>query len=1051
MKKYLCFFIISLFFYSTLCAESSNSFSKPKLVTQESPGSCQKLFFCSDGKYLMSEESNYVKIWDYKTKLMIRNIPKDKNCPLHPGSGGICAFAPDGKSFIYPIEEEVIHKFKYQEKEIKTKEIKKIVKYDIPTGIRTTIELDKGTSCIEVMYSPDGNSIAISAHDIYIYDAKTLEKLFTLHDDNYAYFSGVSFSGKSDYISTSACSKDYKKKYNIVWDLKYKKILSSVKIPSLCVSIISPDGKYIAIKNGGEIFVRRSVDNKILTKLKGSEKYSIHDFNFSPDSTYLVTCTYKSGGGIKIWDFINKKEVQNYPEIDASCVVYTPDGKSLLLGERDKITSLDVKTGESRNIISVDSFTGKLNYSSILDSYVFSSPEISILNTNFELRSIKSNFPKYLDWEACDKGIYYSEYGKKEVNFFNFADNSILKSVIKLDDFATLSLVSANGKVLVTNHMNKYDFYDTSNGKLINSITLNDIALRNCISNNGHYAVFEINDNTLVFDIRSGKKIKLRGSRPAISNNERYLALYENSFVNVYNTSTWGIISKFEGCSSCFSGNNKFIATSDFDDIVRIYNVDSGAFLHEIESAKYSDTIFFDKDTTKIIVRNTNNICCYSVHTGKLLATFFANEDGWLSCTPEGFFTGDLTIADRFIHLVDGMEVYSLDKLAETFYRPDLVAAKLRGEDISKITGNVSFSQVLSTGEPPVIQLSQLPESSTARETTVNFTVHDMGGGIGDVFISHNGKVVQLAKGTRKLKLETSDTTQNKTSNSVPYSATISLFDGENTIEAYATNAACKIESRHAVTKTSWQGITSKPNLFVFGLGVNEYNSPGVTKLRFAVPDVLSIIKTFQEKSGGGMYGKVTTKLLLDDKVSKAQILKEISTMSSQVKPDDVFILYISGHGTAYNGDYYFISYDFDGYNLDTAVSKDFILECLSKISASKTLILLDTCNSGAIVGGGDTDTAFARLSHKTGQAIIAASSDTQYALEGYNDHGVFTFALLDALSGKADYIADNKITLNELNLYVSNFVPILTKLKWSHTQDTWCDIRKQDFPLVGK
>ena len=59
----------------------------------------------------------------------------------------------------------------------------------------------------------------------------------------------------------------------------------------------------------------------------------------------------------------------------------------------------------------------------------------------------------------------------------------------------------------------------------------------------------------------------------------------------------------------------------------------------------------------------------------------------------------------------------------------------------------------------------------------------------------------------------------------------------------------------------------------------------------------------------------------------------------------------------------------------------------------------------------------------------IVASSLNQVALEGYNDHGVFTYSVLDAF--------DNNPKLKVLGLanHVSELVPRITKEKFQYEQ----------------
>ena len=127
----------------------------------------------------------------------------------------------------------------------------------------------------------------------------------------------------------------------------------------------------------------------------------------------------------------------------------------------------------------------------------------------------------------------------------------------------------------------------------------------------------------------------------------------------------------------------------------------------------------------------------------------------------------------------------------------------------------------------------------------------------------------------------------------------------------------------------------------------------------------------------------------------------------------------------------------------------------LANVLAMKSLILLDTCNSGsfaeAIVSRGLTEkTAITKLSRAVGRATIVASSKNQSALEGYNGHGAFTWILLEGMKGKA---ADkgSKITINTLATFIEEELPKLTYQKWGYEQVPQKTLQGMDFQIGAR
>ena len=471
-----------------------------------------------------------------------------------------------------------------------------------------------------------------------------------------------------------------------------------------------------------------------------------------------------------------------------------------------------------------------------------------------------------------------------------------------------------------------------------------------------------------------------------------------------------------------------------------IYEVKTGKKIQELFTGQFFDR-YFSTDGTKFIGRTAAGIIrCYSVKTGELLVSTMSNAAGdYLTYTPEGYFTGNDVGMKESVHLVNGLSIIGMEQTYETLYRPDLVKQKLSGASLPSSQGGKPLKSLASSGDVPRVRFSKLPSSSNSRTLKVSFTVKDTGGGVGFIYLSLNGRVYQLMNG------------KEGSNKGVTYSVScdVTLSNGENTIEAYATNAEGKLESRHATQTVTWQGQTNKPALYVLALGVNEYKGQGVNRLRYAVPDATSIAESFK-KNSGSMYRDVIVETLLDSQVTKNSMAKEFDKLSDKITSDDVFVFYLSGHGTMYEGDYYFIPVDFSARSEKdiplSGVSKHFLMENLSKIRAQKSLILLDTCNSGSFV----EQMAFDRLAHATGQAIIAASSDVQYALEGYEGHGVFTYSVLQALSGKADFLGTGTVSVSGLSAYVNNSVPYMTMQKWGRSQTPWTYFVREDFPLLG-
>src|SRR5215467_7243671 len=142
-----------------------------------------------------------------------------------------------------------------------------------------------------------------------------------------------------------------------------------------------------------------------------------------------------------------------------------------------------------------------------------------------------------------------------------------------------------------------------------------------------------------------------------------------------------------------------------------------------------------------------------------------------------------------------------------------------------------------------------------------------------------------------------------------------------------------------------------------------------------------------------------------------------------------------------------------------------------SRIKAKKTVLLLDTCESGALVGGYTrsridvpaSEAAIGRLHEATGRPVLTAAAEGKPAFEGYEGHGVFTWALLDALKN-GDRNGDGLIELSELVAHVQDQVPkiaatlngrgraaVAARGSTDDRQSARFGSRGEDFPLVRR
>jgi uncharacterized caspase-like protein len=236
--------------------------------------------------------------------------------------------------------------------------------------------------------------------------------------------------------------------------------------------------------------------------------------------------------------------------------------------------------------------------------------------------------------------------------------------------------------------------------------------------------------------------------------------------------------------------------------------------------------------------------------------------------------------------------------------------------------------------------------------------------------------------------------------------------------------------------------------------------------LNYAVADAQSFADKMK-LAGADIFKTQEIIIITDADATREKIQAAFDKLSLAVQPQDAFIMFYAGHGVMSDGTAE-IQKDFflALHNVTQLYSKDEMLkanglsatelrEYCKNIRAQKQVILLDACQSGGAVEtfasrGAAEEKAILQLARATGSVLIASTGTEQFATEFSSlGHGVFTYALLEGLGGKADGgEKDKKITIKELEAFLNDFIPQLTEKYHGSAQypKTWS--LGMDFPL---
>jgi uncharacterized caspase-like protein len=307
-----------------------------------------------------------------------------------------------------------------------------------------------------------------------------------------------------------------------------------------------------------------------------------------------------------------------------------------------------------------------------------------------------------------------------------------------------------------------------------------------------------------------------------------------------------------------------------------------------------------------------------------------------------------------------------------------------------------------------------------------------------------------------------------KTDEAMTHRFNVLLTPGTNNFRIIALNKN-RTESKPALLTVVFKSRDSAPSadLHVLAIGINKYKN-SIYNLNYGRPDAESFIKSLAER-GASIFKNIVKKEIYDEQALKPVIEEAIQRIISMAHPEDVFVFYYAGHGVmsaetqTRNADFFLVPHDVtqlygrEELLKEKGISAAELKEWFKQIPAQKQLVVLDACQAGGAVDtfalrGAAEQKAMAQLARSTGIVILASSGTEQFASEFRKlGHGLFTYALLQALAGQADggNPPDKKITVKEVEAYINDRVPALTHQYRGSVQYPTSYAVGNDFPLV--
>ncbi|MEL6194746.1 MAG: caspase family protein, partial [Bacteroidota bacterium] len=977
-----------------------------------------------DGKWMVTGgKDNYLIIWNREGEIL-RKIP---------GLSGFIqsvVISPDGEKILACAGENAI---------LWNKEGKQLVRFQDPEA--------KLQNLRTVAFSPTGDTVLLGREDVYnvaLYkqDGTFLERVETKKPDPpimsaMLEMSGVfaaTFSPNGRYVLIG--NRSYPGMVSLVegkmkqiqaggpnvhlWDLTTHTTqkISGHRGEVLTVAF-SPDGNYFATAGKDSLCIIRKLNGQIMGR-KNAGGW-VNSLAFSLDGKTLAV----GGKGVQLWSRENG-EIRELSAPTMGAYIYevgfSPNGQQVFAScNRDRIHFWDLEGNFLTTIESV-------GFPNTVGRFTADGKGIYSASSALHEWDFEANLVRTIDRKKTP--VYHTAISGNEAYMVNSRNDSLsfLDKKGKLlwthspdtSGITDLALAHDGNRVLLTTKDALAELRDIE-GKLICRVKLEDENAKNTFRKNRIYSgalspdgkQFLITawiDHVAYLYNDQGKRLRTYkvegdfnvmesvdfspdGSMMVLGERKGRVTLLRNNGTKIRSFTfdpKWLIEVKF-------SRDNSLLVASNHYGKVYLFDLKGNELLQfQAHQARILD-IDLSPDNRFILTASDDQTTKIWDREGKEVLTLITMEGGeWVATNPEGRFDGtDVGMAK--MHFVQGFETISFDQLKERFYEPGLVG-KLLGYHAEPLR-NISAMEN---------DLAMHPEVSLSVEgSMLKVSLTPASGGIGRVgfFVGDSELTENInPEGKTEFQVDLSLYEDRFPANQAisigveAWNADESLVSKRKSLyftkQSGAKNEGQTImPSRLRPTRT---GSTNQTRLFALCIGTGDYQGEKLD-LSFAEEDAKQLAKAL--KLIGEKYyvsGPPKVKILStaegQSRPTKQEIMKELEAVAAVAKPEDVFLLYLSGHGTSYDDSWYYLTCDVTSGNIQEkgirnglTISSNELKEKLNDIKALKKIMILDACKSGQLshdfaevneknIGVADSR-SHDRLRHGTGVHIITSSS----------------------------------------------------------------------------
>jgi WD40 repeat protein len=420
-----------------------------------------------------------------------------------------------------------------------------------------------------------------------------------------------------------------------------------------------------------------------------------------------------------------------------------------------------------------------------------------------------------------------------------------------------------------------------------------------------------------------------------------------------------------------FSRDGRYIASGSTDGTVIVWETSSRLRLRVLRGHDNGIlSIAFRADGRQLLTTSADfTTRAWDLATGSELGrlTSFRSGQDWLAVTPEGLFDGTLAGREKVLFRVEFPREREPKGSAEAL--PDylpldrfFLALDRSGLATDLFDDRRPLPEVkVGTQQPPLIRIISKEPAGGDRRAAVRVTVEveERGAGAVRPWLRYRGvRSWPQEEGPPATEVST-------------WHFTVMPQEGGDFAEVHCARRDGFWESEPVSFPLGKPAPSARPRFFVLAVGVGDYDASRVrtlVKLEYAPKNAQAVADLFSRRSRPPFGQLAYHRVLKDSEATKTDILARLDEIRAKAGPEDVVVVFLSGHGfqerekggllpeeLAGYQRCYFLPHGFqpageqitwrDGQR--EGLSADELADHLSEIKAQSRVVILDMCYSG--------------------------------------------------------------------------------------------------------